>query len=294
MTKRIFHAAAILSLILTAGSVSAEEVDATTVLGGALGGGAGAAVGSAVGGRGRRYHWWRPRRGGRCRNWQRCIGYGLPSATAGGHKNRAITMTTAYIAATISINPSMDGGTTKRCGISSRTGTPAKTRGASPPVSCPQYPQVACPGAGSITTMADILALPQPAQTIHISPRTNAVTCTRCASMLPFAAAAVPPVSAASPACRPCKRSGWPWPYLAAFGPSFSPMVASAGSAPTAAPGVRCPAVHAVSLPKVRYAAFRFSPRPREARPLASSRCSPAAGLARCWLAARTPRAGSS
>jgi hypothetical protein len=51
MTKRIFHAAAILSLILTAVSVSAGEVDATTVLGGALGGGAGAAVGSAVGGR---------------------------------------------------------------------------------------------------------------------------------------------------------------------------------------------------------------------------------------------------
>ena len=51
MTKRIFHAGAMLSLILTAVSVSAEEVDATTVLGGALGGGAGAAVGSAVGGR---------------------------------------------------------------------------------------------------------------------------------------------------------------------------------------------------------------------------------------------------
>ena len=51
MTKRIFHAAAILSLILTAVSISAGEVDATTVLGGALGGGAGAAVGSAVGGR---------------------------------------------------------------------------------------------------------------------------------------------------------------------------------------------------------------------------------------------------
>jgi hypothetical protein len=50
MTKRIFHAAAILSLILTAVSVSAGEVDATTVLGGALGGGAGAAIGSAVGG----------------------------------------------------------------------------------------------------------------------------------------------------------------------------------------------------------------------------------------------------
>lgn len=51
MTKRIFHAAAILSLILTAVSVSAGEVDGTAVLGGAIGGGAGAAVGSAVGGR---------------------------------------------------------------------------------------------------------------------------------------------------------------------------------------------------------------------------------------------------
>jgi outer membrane lipoprotein SlyB len=50
MTKRIFHAAAILPLILTAVSVSAGEVDATTVLGGALGGGVGAAIGSAVGG----------------------------------------------------------------------------------------------------------------------------------------------------------------------------------------------------------------------------------------------------
>lgn len=51
MTKRIFHAAAISSLILTAVSVSAGEVDGPAVLGGALGGGAGAAVGSAVGGR---------------------------------------------------------------------------------------------------------------------------------------------------------------------------------------------------------------------------------------------------
>jgi hypothetical protein len=50
ITKRIFHAATILSLILTAASVSAGEVDATTVLGGAIGGGAGAALGSAVGG----------------------------------------------------------------------------------------------------------------------------------------------------------------------------------------------------------------------------------------------------
>ena len=41
--------------------------------------------------------------------------------------NRAITMTTAYISATISTNPSMDGGTTKRRGISSRRGTQAKT-----------------------------------------------------------------------------------------------------------------------------------------------------------------------
>jgi hypothetical protein len=37
MTKGIFHAAAILSLGLTAVSVSVGEVDATTVLGGALG-----------------------------------------------------------------------------------------------------------------------------------------------------------------------------------------------------------------------------------------------------------------
>jgi integrase len=71
-----------------------------------------------------------------------------------------------YIAATISINPSMDGVTTKRCGISSRRGTHAKTRRAFLLlVSCPQHPRVACPGVDSIRTMADTLTLPQPAQT---------------------------------------------------------------------------------------------------------------------------------
>ena len=96
MTKRIFHAAAILSLILTAVSVSAGKVDATTVLGGALGGGTGAAVGSAVGGRegaiiGGGL-------GGRSvpqlaavRRIRVTVGHGRWSL-----KNRAITITTAY------------------------------------------------------------------------------------------------------------------------------------------------------------------------------------------------------
>ena len=44
---------------------------------------------------------------------------------------------------------------------------------------------------------------------------------------------------AASPGCRPCKRSDWPWPYLATSSVrSFSPTAATCGSAPTAAPRV--------------------------------------------------------
>jgi hypothetical protein len=51
----------------------------------------------------------------------------------------------------------------------------------------------------------------------------------------------------------------------------------------------RSPAVRVVSLPIVCLAHLPA----REARPLASSHCSPAAGLVRCWPAARTPRVGS-
>jgi hypothetical protein len=86
--------------------------------------------------------------------------------------------------------------------------------------------------------------------------------------MLPFAPAAVAPVLAASPACRPCKRYAIPAPYpLRTLAPSNVPKVAIAGSLPTAAPLVRVSSRSCGFSSNSSFCGFSVSPAPARGSP---------------------------